>query len=627
LELTTPQGTIKGLSIKEALDVRLQNLNALELRKQELEIRAGERPALRVETSGNVNLGDLAGQLDLVVPVFNENLFALVPTEAAKTLPKVERLTLTAKLAASVKDKGKTAAVTGTIDIPQATVDTGTVRTPPDLQAKMELDVEQAGGSEIRIRKFGVLATQAQKPVAHLAVDGTCYLPPVKKESTLTIRSDGADLKWLASLAPKAPPPVEKPAAPPAPRNVGPIGLTVEPAAVDLKGLWLTTKLDLRNLLYGELAVSELRGTTRVKDNTVEIKPLDIVINSAPFHLEALADLNQPGYKYQATAKLGTLRLEPFIATFAPAMRNQLQGQLKSFDLKAGGAGLTPANLSRNFVGGIDLQADQIKLQNLPALMEIATKTGVPELQTILFDKATVKMQNENGRMRLSDVALAGQELRMEVVGTVDFDARLDVQTRIGVGGNLENRLRLKLGPLFEPKQGDYSYLRTPIALKGYPGQQQPTQIVLSMIQQAIGQAATNALGAVIKSQLEGKKLDTKSLLGNFLNPGAASGTTAAPAAPATTTTPAGQATPAKASRNESLLNLLQSAVAQPAAAQTAAPGTATAPSAAPATAAQPAETQPPPAQPDQPKTEKQKRNDAVRDIGTSLFNSLLQGK
>ena len=637
LELTTAQGAIKGLSLKETLDIRLQNLNLLDIRKQELEIRADERTALRVETTGSVDLTTLTGQAELLVPVLNERLFSLVPSETAKSLPTIERLTLTAKLAARFQDKGKTASVTGTIDMPLATVVTDAARIPPNLQATAELDVAQIGGSEIRIRKFSLLATQAQKPVAHIAIDGTYYLPPAKQESTLTVRSDGADLKWLASLAPQPPAAAASP-APSASRPAGPIGLTSEPPAVDMKGLWLTTKLDLRNLTYGDIAVTELRGTTKVKDNVVDVQPLDVVINGATFHLESHADLNKPGYKYQAVAKLENLPFTPFIATFAPAMREQLQGRLKSLEFRGKGEGLTPANLSRNFDGSLNLVADGIKLQKLPALVEIAAKTGVPELETIVFDTATVKMKSQDGKMNLTDVAMTGKELRLELAGTSDFDVRLNLTARIGVAGNLESRLRLKLAPLFEAKQGDYSYLRTPVPLQGYPGQLQGKQILMSMIQKSVSQAATNAIGSVIKAQMEGKKLDSKALLNSFLNPGAAaaatSATTTSTGTTATTgtavTPPATAAAPAKASSNDLLFNLLQGAAAQPAAAQ---PTTTTTVPAAPTSRTsddatwQPAATPAAKTPPEAPQTQKQKRNDAMRELGTGLLNNFLQGK
>ncbi len=620
----TASGEVKDVTLKVQMDASLKDFAELTVRQVTADLAAAGAQALQASVSGSVDLKKMSGDLTLQVPVVNEALFKAVPSDLQAKLPAISALKLNSELQVTFKDAGKTFTAKGRILVPTLTAVPPGAASPLTVNAEVNLDAELTAGNELRVRKLTLDANQDRSVLGNLAVRGNVFLPPAQGESVVNIESSGLNLYALAGLVtPAKPATAPKPASPPPPApakggkgakgGTGPIGLKEEPPAIDLGPLNLTANLSLNNVTYSEVTVSQLRGTIRVAKGQVEIKPLDITLNESPIHVEGTFDLTKPGYQYTLAAKIERLALGPLVNSFAPTLRNQVQGQVKSFELNVQGSGLTPANLSRNFRGTLNLQGEKIVVENMKALADLATKTGIPELSKLTFDTATVQLFNEEGHLRIGQFSVLGPEERLDVTGTLNFDVFLDVKARLGLAGAVEKRVTDKgLQALFSEREGIYAMIRATVPYKGYPGQVSGADLAKQLL---VPNVLNTVLEGVSKAAANGKGLNAQNILGNILNPGVAPaptqtgaagtgavGTGTAPATPTvqpttpgTVLAPQPYATPAT----------------QPLPGTTVAPGV----------------TQPATGTGDQPpvKKKKPKTKDLLREMGTDLLNNALQ--
>ena len=559
------------LLLQETFDGSLRDLKLLAARANGT-LAVGQTPAVKMTLVADYDLTKKEGTADIELPLITDALLKLMPMAWPPSVPAVSTLSGSAKITASAKDKGETVSAHGTLTLDRLVLAASADGTPAELRCGLGFDADEIGLKVIHLRNLTLNVDQGKESLANLGVAGTVYLPPAKTESVVNITSDGINGQALAKLLPPAPK-TATPASPPVASST-----PAEPAAVNVGDLWLTAKLDLKNIRYGEVEAAKLAGVVHVKDNRVEIKPLDLTLNGAPVHLETSVDLSKPGYEYSLAANLTGLALAPLVATFAPTLKDKIQGNVKSLDVKLTGAGITPPNLRRNFRGNLTLAGEQVAIEKLPFLATLASQTGIPELQELHFDTVTAQVHDEKGVLRLQQLNAAGRDLKLDVTGTVGFDVKLDLLLRIGVGGTVLTEMQQsKWRPALGKQDGNYVMLALAMPLRGYPNELRTSKLILDFLQENLKQNAVNTIGNVLNDATGGKKIDPKSLIKGIL--GGETDT------PAPQTPPAGNVAPA--------------------------PGT-------PTPAPTPAET--PPKKP-------KKTRDLLLDIGAGLLQNATEGK
>lgn len=601
------RGTLQGkplpsLGLQNDFDLKMTGTETISgTIRERLAVR--DRQALDMTVEPNLNAKTMNGTVRLHLQEANHALLELAPAGAASP-GMIREFAVGGDFSADLREQGKAASVQGRLELARLVTvnpESGIANAP--VQGRFDVDAGFTAAQEIVIRRGDVTLSSANQPLLAAGVAGNFVLPPVQKESVLRItasRIDGTALQALfAAPKAKASPATGDAASAPAgaaPAATGKKRKTAaepetEPPALNFGGLWLTADLDLNRITYGEINVARVSGTVKVKDNKLAVKPLDITLNGTPVQVELSADFNRPGWQYAAKSSFTNLDLAPFIATFAPDMKDSCKGSIKSFNLDVRGAGITPTSLGRNFTGGATLVGDGVEVHNLKQLIgnaageksgmkplvDLLLAIGLDQQDEIVFDTTRVRMEAADGRMQVREAVLASPDILADVGGSLGFDQTLDLQLKLGFGGSLEQRMRgLRLSPLLGEREGRHAIMPYRIPIRGSFAKPKADFNVKKVLTQAGINAGLNILGEALKAKEDGKKVDAKDLLKSFLD-----GNSSKPAEPAGNV--------------------------QPAPAETVKP------------AAPPAET---------PKgSDKRKRNQDLIDLGGSLLNQALQGK
>ncbi len=494
LVITTAQGETAPLAATLTLDAGCRDSRQVELRNAGLSLTAAGRPALQVAVKGALDLKERTGTAELNLESLTVGILQALPEQTRRQLAAIQDFQAGGKFTAEFRDQGRAADLRGSLAVTRLLVlDTESGELRPPVQGSMDLDLSLTPERELRIRRSGLSLLQNKMPVAYLHVFGSYFLPPAKRESVLEITSNGIDAKLLASLAGKKPaakpPAAPTPAMPPAP--------TVEPAPIDLGGLWLTVALELTNITYGEITAAVRPSLIRIKDNRIETKSLNLTLNGTPIQSALTLDLSRPGWQYAVKTRLTGLLIDPFINSFAPeSLRGKVSGRIQLLDLDLTGAGITPPNLKRNFNGGTNLVMDSLVIQDLPFQESLAGVNGIPELKKIVFDTVNVRLASANGRMELREVAMIGPMLRLDATGSIGFDQTLDLKTRLGVGDSLEQRLRQNayVNALLTNREGNYTILPLTYKIGGTMTKPEYEKNIVNLLAQAAGNVLKDKL-------------------------------------------------------------------------------------------------------------------------------------
>lgn len=368
---------------------------------------------------------------------------------------------LSADINIDVAKLGKQLQAGGRFTVENLGLDSGTNQIR-DLNIKDEFDILLGDFSDLKIKRHEIELLHKNQVMAQLNVKGNLLLPPTKAESVLEINSEIIDTKSLISVfgssgKASAQNPSGKETSSKTDKP-GPIFPTEEPPAADLKGLWLTIHLNLERIRHGGIVISPLKSSIRIRDNKIEVKPLDLVLNQTPIHFRINVDLNKPGYSYEVHGEMGALNLDQIIDSAAPQeYRNCISGSVKGFNLDAKGAGVTGLSLSKHSDIHFKLDIGVLTLKNLPCQEMAATILLLPDVNQIIFDKGSVLLNSSGNGLSIDGTDLSGADFCLIGRGLIGFDETLNLKFTPGVGGRLEKKVsKLPTGVIFTERYGDF---------------------------------------------------------------------------------------------------------------------------------------------------------------------------
>ncbi len=265
-----------------------------------------------------------------------------------------------------------------------------------------------------------------------------------------------------------------------------------------------------------------------MKDNTITIAPSTLVFNGAPTSFRGTVNLGAAPWTYDLAATLDTLAIAPLVNSFSPTVKDRISGEVKQVAVAATGIGVTPDNLSRNFKGGVTLEASHLQIQNvrqfitdaveqksgLQAVAGLITTFGIGDLQQLVFDRAKINLAAGGGRLQVKECLITGSDLLITSTAgdSIGFDQTLNLNVRAGFGGTLEQHIRsLQLGALLGQRENNHAMFVKAIAIRGTFANPDTAGLEWKKLLREVGKdKAIDAGKAILQDYLNGGKSDQK---------------------------------------------------------------------------------------------------------------------
>lgn len=520
--LNSGSNQIRNLNIKDEFDIGLSDFAKLKINREELEVFSKNQTALKVTLIGDLDIKQLTGDISVELPTLNEQLLDLIPL-SEKTESMIQKMNLNGKIHVIIANQGKNTSLNGKLNMENLTVRSSLELPPKILQAYIDFDIDQTNGNEFKIRNLNLLAKNSKKTMAQLNAKGNLLMPPPKSESVLEVNSEFLDTQLLMSVFNSGVQDSNKKTADgkPLPKTdkPGPILPTKEPPAVDLKGLWLTIHLNMAQIQHGKIVISPLKSSIRIRDNKIDIQPLDMVLNQTQIQFRINADLNSPGYKYEVHGNMGAMNLDPIISATVPEQyRNCISGSIKGSNLDAKGTGITALNLSRNSDIHFKLDLGGLSLKNLPYQEIAANILLIPDINQIILDNGSVCLNSSGKSLSISGTQLSGPDFCFIGNGLIGFDETLNLKLTPGIGGVLGKKAaKLPTGLIFMERNGNY--LMAPTLNYPITGTLRQPQIpnweklLTNAVKDTLQKQGEKVIIDTTKQIMEGGKIDSKELL------------------------------------------------------------------------------------------------------------------
>ncbi|MEI8080083.1 MAG: AsmA-like C-terminal region-containing protein, partial [bacterium] len=464
--------TWRELTIHGLLEANLAEMNRVSIYRAETEIAVAGVPCLRGQCTGSLDLGKMAGDLSVAIPLCNEKALLLIPEWRAR--PPLTMLDATANLNLILTaTRQKTAGITGTINVVRlksaamtqdaspvtATLVVDGLATPADAATTHK---EWGGAIEVRLNSIKGRFQRDDRDLADLEVGGHLFWPLAAGENAITTQSEFIDGRAVWAILGEMVPTLSNLAAPVGGKAAAGTATwpTAEPAPVAaLAGVNLRWRHDCRRLRWTPLELTSLSLEVKLKDHRWSLSPLDCSLNGAPIELNVTGDCGvRDGYPFTVNLDVAGLDVAPLLAVFLPARIEQIQGRVVQLTVNASGKGITRANLTRSLRGNAVLHAADVKLTNLPGLDQVAATTGIDELRQLRLDTVSWRFDTlPDGKIQISEGLAKGPAVSLDVSGVTGWDERLDLTVALGVGAATEERLtRVGLTQLLGQRDGDY---------------------------------------------------------------------------------------------------------------------------------------------------------------------------
>ena len=335
--------------------------------------------------------------------------------------------------------------------------------------------------------------------------------------------------------------------------SAGPGGTEQEAAAQHLPFRDFNIGVNIGGFYLREVQITNLQMMAKFNGSKLLLDPFKLTLNGAPVNVAADLDLGVPGYKYDTTANLIAVPLEPLVNTFQPERKGQIKGTLTAV-AKISGAGTTGASLQKNLNGQFDIGSTnlQLSVQNIQSKLIrgiVEVVSAVPEminnpgsiagnllqgltgksssggvsgeLNKSLIDIISAKGSAGGGKILLQQAVMQSPVFRTEVNGNITLANILtNSPIELPVAILLEKTLAqtAKLGPL--EIGNDEKYLRLPTFLTmrgtlGNPKKDISEKVLLGMTAKVAG--SLNLGGGKSGNILQGVG---SSLLGGRTQPG-----------------------------------------------------------------------------------------------------------
>jgi hypothetical protein len=520
LGLTVADYEMRNVTVSQSLTATARNFMEIDVAAAETVVKANGSRVLRLQQRAAGNLQSLTGRYEMEITDVTPALQNILPPAWLTNLD-LRKLAAHGRVSALREAADMPAELQADLAITDFLMLDKTYGLIGPGTADVSARVNYAAGV-LSVKGVSLLAKRLDQQVAQLAVSGTVAVPLDSAPSTLSITSTGADLGFVVGIlgrlsqsgqpAQRVPGQESRPHQPPLPP-------APPETPVDRADIHLTAGLDMKNLRYQDIDISECKGTIVVDNSIITADPLALIINGAPLSLAGQIDLGTPGYAYRLSGSLGKLDIAPFLDAFSSAaVSRKVKGEIADLNFAFSGRGTAPAAVRKNLTGTCDLGLGRLELHNIEALQETARKWQLPELRTLIFEKAGLKTEVADGIATIKELFLAGPDLQVNADGYVGLDQSLSLTAVLGVGGGLlQNLTDRGLGSLLIAGNGAYRRLPVEIPVQGNLKHPRVKFSLDSLFQQALKAKGTAALQEALGAAARKENIDPGEILKSIL--------------------------------------------------------------------------------------------------------------
>jgi hypothetical protein len=349
INVVSNKKSYRDFSVRQEIDLELADFNLLKIHRHSLNIGVGGVDALQFSTSSTFNLKSRELTTTAVVHSLNSKLLDLVyPTEItaleldgkADITYKLDSQALTIMSATNIKNlesKHLNRPLTGTIDI--------------DLLKNTQ---------QINLRKAQINAVSDGKIVADLSCSGQNN--GEHQPFTLNLTSNKLDVLLLQNIFQ----PQNKAGSTSKSDNTSPDNKPVAknaPVNFDFGDGWIVN-LDLNDVVYGDTINLAADGKISAIKNTLDISPMNIIINKSPFKFDAKTYSEAGDLVYAVNGNLTGLDIHPIIQPFVEGNMKNIRGIVETCEFNFHGRGISSPLLWDNLKGTGAMSMKKISVPN-----------------------------------------------------------------------------------------------------------------------------------------------------------------------------------------------------------------------------------------------------------------------
>ena len=206
-------------------------------------------------------------------------------------------------------------------------------------------------------------------------------------------------------------------------------------------GLVARGKLDIGQLYYEEISLSNLRAAYILKDRVVTLSELVAGLAGGSLSAKAQADLGRIEPSYSGAFGLAAVQAGQLAGFFDKAMAGNLSGAL-NMDMSFAGSGIEWPALAETIDGQGAFSIRNGRLKSTGLSKEIAALVKLRELNDLSFKELAGDIEIINGKTGLQ-IAMNSSDLQAEANGAVGLEGDLNIPLTLTLGPGLADKLHV----------------------------------------------------------------------------------------------------------------------------------------------------------------------------------------
>ncbi len=425
LGFTVSKDKYEGIGLFLNGKTSLKDFNKLNVKELDVTVSAKQKKALAFGGKFNAVFSESSYLFDLTHLMADSRILPVLPKSMQNSI-KVASGNINGKMSGGYTGKNGQFSVIGNMKIANLKPQTGKgEQLPEPLHGNVDFDVRQTS-MKIAVRKINLTLDYPKAKLANLRVDAAIPLPFRRDRALVNVYSDRIDLLTLQKFKGKAPEKTGESKTAPKKKTE-----SKEPPPVDMKGLDMLVKLDLKNITYGKEITANCVSEIIIMNNTITYDPLKITLNGTPLNLKGRINLGEAnGYSYRMETKFENLALPPILKTFVKEEYKFKKGKVESFSSYISGKGITIPNLNKNLSGFVKMKFRDLSLPHQARKHHFLRAIFIPlealtKITKLLpFNKNW--LDNMNKTENLADDIFDGNRNLNFHVGEVDLSAKRD---------------------------------------------------------------------------------------------------------------------------------------------------------------------------------------------------------
>ncbi len=203
----------------------------------------------------------------------------------------------------------------------------------------------------------------------------------------------------------------------------------------NLGGITSAGPIDLGNVIFLGLRLSDVQGAYRIENNKAIIQNLTGGIDGGRFNASLTVDLGVKGLEYFLTLDLNNAPLTTVMQLLAPEYRNFVEGTVTG-TLALRGNGREPAYFFENLKGDGSLSFADVQIKGLSQLPRITSLADPDRLKNIVFETGGARLRLRSGIIEM-DGSLISPDLEITPYGEIGLDTYLDLEAPLKISPDL----------------------------------------------------------------------------------------------------------------------------------------------------------------------------------------------